>query len=83
MTETVEVWVEIGPETLKAGQLWSHRRGRTESATFRYDSAYIASPAAYPLDPALPLSEGPLQTPGTRPMSPRSATALPTGGAGG
>ncbi len=68
MTETVEVWVEIGPETLKAGQLWGHRRGRTESATFRYDSAYIASPAAYPLDPALPLSEGPLQTPGTRPM---------------
>lgn len=68
MADTEEVWVEIGADTLKAGKLWAHRRGRTESATFRYDPAYIASPEAYELDPALPLSEGPLQTPGSRAM---------------
>jgi serine/threonine-protein kinase HipA len=64
-----EVWVMLGTESMLAGRLWSHRRGRTESATFAYDSGYLArSPDAYQLDPALPLREGQQQTAEERPL---------------
>lgn len=64
-----EVWVMLDTEPVLAGRLWSHRRGRTESATFAYDSAYLArSPDAYQLDPALPLREGQQQTAAERPL---------------
>lgn len=58
----VEVVVEIGAEQLLAGQLWTHRRRATESATFRYDPGYLAHTSAYALDPGLPLVEGSQQT---------------------
>jgi serine/threonine-protein kinase HipA len=58
-----EVWVTLGTEAVLAGRLWSHRRGRTESATFAYDPAYLArNDGAYQLDPTLPLIEGQQQT---------------------
>lgn len=64
-----EVWVMLEAEPVLAGRLWSHRRGRTESATFAYDSGYLArSPDAYQLDPALPLHEGQQQTAAERPL---------------
>jgi serine/threonine-protein kinase HipA len=63
MTETeVEVYVQIRGEDLLAGRLWSHRRGKAESATFAYDSHYIARQDAYELDPALPLVTAQQQT---------------------
>ena len=55
--------VEIGAEQALAGRLWSHRRRRNESATFSYDSSYLARDDAYALDPALPLVSGQQQTP--------------------
>lgn len=58
----VEVVVEIGGEDVLAGRLWSHRRRRTESATFAYDDGYLARPDAYALDPALALVTGQQQT---------------------
>lgn len=64
-----EVWVMLGPEPVLAGRLWSHRRGRAESATFAYDSAYLARRhGAYQLDPILPLRDGQQQTAAGRPL---------------
>lgn len=69
MAETaVDVIVQIAGEDILAGRLWSHRRGRTESATFRYDQDFLARPDAYELDPALSLSASPHQTPVGRPI---------------
>lgn len=59
----VEVLVQIAGEDVLAGRLWSHRRGKTESATFSYDSEYLARDDAYALDPLLPLASGQQQTP--------------------
>lgn len=48
---------------VRAGTLYTHRRGRTESASFSYDSSYLALADAYALDPLLPLAVGSFQTP--------------------
>lgn len=62
MSEVTEVHVTFGTETIRAGRLYSHRRRGSESASFTYDDAYLANPAAYQFDPALPLVSGILQT---------------------
>ncbi len=59
----VDVCVQIVGEDFLAGSLWTNRRRGAESATFVYEPTYLASKGAYPLDPALPLVPGPLQTP--------------------
>lgn len=60
----VDVVVQIGAEDALAGRLYSHRRQATETASFVYDGDYIRRPDAYALDPqALPLVQGPLQSP--------------------
>ena len=63
MTGAIEVHVTFNSETMRAGRLYPHRRRGTESASFTYDDSYLANPKAYPLDPALPLVSGLLQTP--------------------
>lgn len=60
----VEVFVQVGGTDLLAGELWSHRRRGRESATFSYAASYLEHPAAFALDPALPLADGLQQTPG-------------------
>lgn len=50
------------------GTLYPHPKGRTETATFVYDPAYLARPGAYALEPGLPLSTAPAQTPGRQPI---------------
>jgi len=63
MAETAaDVIVQVGDQELLAGRLWSHRRRNTESGTFAYDTAYLADPDAYALDPGLPLVAGHQQT---------------------
>jgi serine/threonine-protein kinase HipA len=64
--QEVEVFVQLGGEDVLAGRLWAHRRQRVESATFVYASEYLARRDSYPLDPALPLVSGQLQTPENR-----------------
>jgi serine/threonine-protein kinase HipA len=59
----VEVFVQIGGGDLRAGDLWSHRRRNRESATFSYIPEYLEHPAAFELDPNLPLRNGLQQTP--------------------
>jgi serine/threonine-protein kinase HipA len=62
----VEVLVQLGGEDVLAGRLWAHRRRNVESASFAYAPRYLARRDSYPLDPALPLSSGQLQTPQNR-----------------
>lgn len=62
----VEVFVQIDGEDVLAGELWSHRRRNRESATFSYSAEYLEHPAAFELDPALPLVDGLQQTPAGR-----------------
>lgn len=62
----VEVLVQLGGEDVLAGRLWAHRRRKAESATFAYAAGYLARKDSYPLDPALPLVSGQLQTPAGR-----------------
>ncbi|HEX4731164.1 MAG TPA: HipA domain-containing protein [Solirubrobacterales bacterium] len=56
------VFVQIDGDDLRAGDLWSHRRRGTESATFAYSSSYLGRPEAYALDPGLPFVTGQQQT---------------------
>lgn len=64
----IEVFVAISNNDVFAGIMHTHQRRARESATFQYDSAYLAKPDAYALDPALPLVSGALQTPATLDM---------------
>jgi serine/threonine-protein kinase HipA len=59
----VDVVVVMGNENVRAGRLYSHRRRGQESSTFAYADDYLKRDGAYPLDPALPLHYGALQTP--------------------
>ncbi|HEY2593465.1 MAG TPA: type II toxin-antitoxin system HipA family toxin [Chloroflexota bacterium] len=68
MTSDIEVFVAAGQRNVRVGRLYPHRRGGTESASFVYADTYLADPAGYALDPALPLVAGTLQTPAGRPL---------------
>lgn len=48
--------------TTAVGRLYLHRRRGVESATFRYEDEWIASPGAYAIDPQLPLASGAMHT---------------------
>lgn len=61
-----EVFVQLAGEDVRAGRLWAHRRQNVESATFSYAPEYLTRRDSYPLDPALPLASGALQTPENR-----------------
>lgn len=58
----VEVHVALDGRDVLAGVLYPHRRRGSESATFSYDTAYLARTDAYAIDPALPLRGGAFQT---------------------
>jgi serine/threonine-protein kinase HipA len=46
----------LGGATTEVGEVFfTARAGRLVSSTFRYDAGYLASPAAFAIDPALPL----------------------------
>ena len=62
----VEVYVQLDGTDLLAGELWSHRRRSRESATFSYTVEFLEHPAAFELDPSLPLVDGLQQTPNDR-----------------
>lgn len=60
--QPIRVSVQIAGEDVPAGQLWTHRHGRRESATFTYLPAYLQRSDSYELDPALRDHEGQQQT---------------------
>lgn len=62
-SDSIEVFVQINGLDVRAGLLFFHSR-KGQRSTFQYDSDYVASPDAYSLDPALPLSAGSFQSAG-------------------
>ncbi|HEV3046985.1 MAG TPA: HipA domain-containing protein [Solirubrobacteraceae bacterium] len=60
--QPIRVSVQIAGEDVPAGRLWTHRHGRSESATFSYLPEYLRRPDGYELDPALGDFEGQQQT---------------------
>jgi serine/threonine-protein kinase HipA len=57
------VYAALSDTDVHVGTLHTHQRGRAQSATFVHAPSWLAHSEAYPLDPALPLVTGPLQTP--------------------
>jgi serine/threonine-protein kinase HipA len=57
----VEVYL-AGDDDQPVGTLYPHRRRGSESASFGYAASYLASSAAYAIDPVLPLASGTHQT---------------------
>ncbi|HYB23137.1 MAG TPA: HipA domain-containing protein [Solirubrobacteraceae bacterium] len=60
--QPIRVSVQLAGKDALAGQLWTHRHGRSESATFSYLPEYLGRPDSYELDPALGDHEGQQQT---------------------
>jgi serine/threonine-protein kinase HipA len=60
--QPIRVSVQLAGENVPAGRLWTHRHGRSESATFSYLPEYLARADGYELDPALGDHEGQQQT---------------------
>jgi serine/threonine-protein kinase HipA len=56
--QPIRISMQIAGEDIPAGRLWTHRRGRSESATFAYLPEFLARRDAYVLDPSLPLQAG-------------------------
>ncbi len=54
----VQVFTRLGGGDVLAGRLWIRRRRGVELQTFAYDEAYLRTPGAYAIDPALPLVLG-------------------------
>ena len=58
------VSVQIDGEDVFAGTLYAHVRRGVESASFRYDAAYLADGRSFPLAPDMPLLDGVVHTQG-------------------
>ena len=58
------VSVQIGGEDVPAGTLYAHVRRGVESASFRYDDAYLMDVRSFPLAPDMPLTDGAIHTQG-------------------
>lgn len=58
------VSIQIAGEDVRAGTLYANVRRGVESASFRYDLAYLANPRAFALSPDMPLSDAALHAQG-------------------
>jgi serine/threonine-protein kinase HipA len=52
--DAFDVSVDIDGRPVRAGTAYITRRGQALSTSFQYDRGYLANPAGYSLDPALP-----------------------------
>src|ERR1039458_1658586 len=77
--QPIQVDVQIAGRDVPAGQLWTHRRGQSESATFSYRDDYLQRADAYELDPGLPLQAGQHQTPVKQPLCGAMSDCAPNG----
>ena len=77
--QPVEVDVQIAGRDVRAGRLWTHRHGRSESATFNYRDDYLQRADSYELDPGLPLQAGQHQTAVGQPLFGGMSDCAPDG----
>jgi len=61
-SKKVIVWVSLGKEDIRVGNLWFHLKGHKESASFEYDKKWLDHPERFALEPALKLTEGSFHT---------------------
>jgi serine/threonine-protein kinase HipA len=62
MDQQVFVYVDLDSTPHLVGRLWLHVRKRVESATFRYDEAWLRNPVRFALEPALQMDTAPHHT---------------------
>lgn len=62
MQREVIVFVDLAGATHRVGRLWPRTRQGRDGATFEYDSAWLAHPQRFALEPALHLGPGPFHT---------------------
>jgi serine/threonine-protein kinase HipA len=77
--QPIEVDVQIAGRDVPAGRLWTHRHGRSESATFSYRDDYLQRADSYELDPGLPLQAGQHQTAVGQPLFGAMSDCAPDG----
>ena len=63
MERMVQVFMDAPGGPVPVGKLWAHSRQGVESATFMYDTTWLARADRFALEPALPLTAGPHHTP--------------------
>jgi serine/threonine-protein kinase HipA len=62
------VYMDLQGTPHLVGRLWARIRKDRESATFEYDTGWLARPDRFSLDPALTLGPGPFHTPSDKPL---------------
>ena len=62
MERKILVFIDRGGETVPAGTLWTRTRGARQTASFEYDSSWLARRDAFGLDPVLPPARGQFHT---------------------
>ncbi len=77
METEVFVYVEIGGTLHLAGRLWAHVRKGRESATFEYDTSWLAYANRFALEPALTLDPVPFYTTSDRPLFGAVSDSIP------
>lgn len=60
MERVVQVFMDAPSGATPVGKLWARSRQGIESATFMYDAAWLARADCFALEPALPLTAGPI-----------------------
>lgn len=68
MDREVVVYADLQGTSHVVGRLWARIRKERESATFEYDTNWLAHPERFSLEPALSLGPGPFHTPSDRPL---------------
>jgi serine/threonine-protein kinase HipA len=64
MDGTIQVYVDLNGEPVLAGRLWARSRHQRQSASFEYESSWLARKDSFALDPLqLPLGTGSYHTP--------------------
>ena len=54
----IYVYCQLNDTNELVGYLWSHLKGRSETASFQYAESWLANPDAFIIDPALYLTSG-------------------------
>lgn len=68
METAVFVYVDLGGTARLVGRLWARTRKDRESATFEYDTRWLAYPGHFSLEPALKAGPGPFYAASERPL---------------
>ena len=68
MEKEAFVYVDLEGTSHLVGRLWTRMRQDRESATFEYDTSWLAQRERFSLEPALKLGPGPFHAPSGKPL---------------